>query len=221
MIAAALLLAAAVSPGAFRIEALRREAAAKPAQDSVRLELARALIERHRETGSREMLAEAQRQISATGAGGFERRKLETALLLERGQYRAALDSARALNRRAPDDLELYGFIADAETGLGNFSAAVEAVQWMLDLRPDDMSGQLRAADLRAAHGDRNGAIAMLTDILERTGTPDVSLRAAALTRLARLSLRGGKPSRARRLREEALKLLPDYRPALELEKTR
>jgi tetratricopeptide (TPR) repeat protein len=221
VIAAVLFFAAAISPTALRVAALRQEAAAKPEQHPVRLELARALIERHRETAGAELLPEAERLISRADPKSFERGKLEAALLVERGQPRAALDAAMALNRRAPDDLEVYGVMADAYRGLGNLAEAVKAVQWMLDLRPDEISGRLRAADLRDAYGDSNGASEMLADIYHRIGAADAPARAAVLTRLARLSLRAGKREEGLRMRDEALRLLPDYHPALELEGTR
>ena len=45
-------------------------------------------------------------------------------ILLGRGQFTEALELARKLNAKTPDDLFTYGFIADAATALGDYAAS-------------------------------------------------------------------------------------------------
>ena len=48
-----------------------------------------------------------------------------------------------------PDDIEVHGFLVDANIELGNFDEAVRHAQWMLNLRPGNQEGEKRAARLR------------------------------------------------------------------------
>jgi hypothetical protein len=40
------------------------------------------------------------------------------------------------LNKKVPDVVTVYGYIADANTELGNYPTAVDAIQWMLRIKP-------------------------------------------------------------------------------------
>jgi tetratricopeptide (TPR) repeat protein len=81
--------------------------------------------------------------------------------LLQRHEYRAALELARALHRERPDDIAAYQFMAAAHLGLGNYPEAEKELQWMLDLRVGraDSHGWLLLARFREVTGDIEGAL--------------------------------------------------------------
>jgi predicted Zn-dependent protease len=89
--------------------------------------------------------------------GNLEGEKIHTWLLPGRHEFPAALEAAKALNKKVPDDVLVYGFLADANAELGNYADAERAVQWMLDLRPGNLPGLTRAAYLRELFGTLMG----------------------------------------------------------------
>src|SRR5215472_12077480 len=84
---------------------------------------------------------EALKRSFAIAPDNFEGLKVWTWLLLGRHEFARALESATRLNQRTPDDITLYGYLADANVELGNYDAAVAAAQWMLNLRPRKRGG--------------------------------------------------------------------------------
>ena len=109
-----------------------------------------------------------RRASLAIAPANFEARKLEVWLLLGKHEFARALEAAKALNQQAPDDVMVYGFLADANAELGEYKAAEDAVQWMLDMRPGNLSGLTRAAYLREVFGDVDGAIDLYTAAFSR-----------------------------------------------------
>lgn len=63
-------------------------------------------------------------------------------LLPGRHQFPAAIEAAKILNKKVPDDILVYGFRTDATAELGDYDAAENAAQWMLKLRPGTLPGQ-------------------------------------------------------------------------------
>ena len=113
--------------------------------------LAWALSRRARETADAAFYArgeEALEKSFAIAPGNFDGRKIQVLLLLGRREFAAALESAKKLNQQVPDDVMPYGFMADANAGLGNYKEAEVAAQWMLDLRAGNTPGLTRAAYL-------------------------------------------------------------------------
>ena len=87
----------------------------------------------------------------------------------------------------------------------------------MINLRPGNVPGLLRGADLRAGWGDTDGALEFLTQALQ--ATPDFETRRRGLDsdQDGQCSTRNRKhPRRAEKLDEEALGAFPDYYAALE-----
>ena len=56
-------------------------------------------------------------------------------LLLGKHEFAAALEEAKKLNQRTPDDVMVYGFLTDANVELGNYADAENAANWMMNLR--------------------------------------------------------------------------------------
>jgi tetratricopeptide (TPR) repeat protein len=131
------------------------------------------------------------------------KRDAENALV--QGEPSKALDLARQANRRMPDDLEAYSLLVRAYLKLGKIEDAEKQAQWMLDLRTEHPLSLLRAADVREAIGQWDGAVALLNDAYGRVRTPrekaDILLHAASIQRKA------GRPESAERLTEQARRL--------------
>jgi tetratricopeptide (TPR) repeat protein len=136
-------------------------------------------------------------------------------VLLGRHEFARAGDEAEALNRRVPDDVLVYGLLADAHAELGNYEKAEAAVQWMLDLRPGNVPGLTRAAYLRELFGDVEGAIEMMTMAYQRTSQAEVEDQAWTLTHVAHLELMRGNVEAADQVLQQALGIFPDYHYAL------
>jgi tetratricopeptide (TPR) repeat protein len=125
--------------------------------------------------------------------------------------------AARVLNRRAPDDLGNYAAIVEAGIALKRLDEAEEAAQWMLDLRPDDLTCAEHAALVRAAEGDPEGALELLIPAAKVISPERAFESAWVATESARCELALGHVEKARALVQAALGALPEYHVALAL----
>jgi tetratricopeptide (TPR) repeat protein len=75
-----------------------------------------------------------------------------------RWRYPQSTDLAQRLNARNPDDILIYGVLADGLIQVGDYDKALDSVQWMLHLRADNVPGLTRAAELRRAQRLRRAA---------------------------------------------------------------
>jgi tetratricopeptide (TPR) repeat protein len=210
------LIAAALSASDSRISLLESSLLKEPANLVRRLDLAQAQLERFRYTSEPALLVQAKSNIRIAlekEPENFIARKLEAFASLLAGEYPEALKLARALNKRVPDDVEIYGYLSTAYQALGRLKEAEHEADWMLRLRPQNRESMRRAADLREAFGDNEGALIMLNDLFKATPASETLERAWALARIARLT-RPSNPERAAELAREALKLAPESREA-------
>jgi len=129
---------------------------------------------------------------------------------LGRHEFARARELAMTLNKRIPDDVMVYGLLVDANAALGNYPEAENAAQWMLNLRPGNTPAFLHAADLREIFGEQQGAIQLLTIVMDATASTDVDGRARVLTQMARVNLEIGNLTTAESMLEKALSLLPN-----------
>lgn len=162
--------------------------------------------------GKAEETAEKALKLSP---GNFETLKVRCWLLLGRHEFAKARDLALTLNRKVPDDITVYGFLADANAELGNYKEAVDAAQWMLKLRPGNVAGLTRAAYLRELHGYIPGAIELMRMAYDSVAYPETEERAWILTQIANLELSGGNVAAAERYATGALGVFPGYHYAL------
>jgi tetratricopeptide (TPR) repeat protein len=217
-----LMLPAAVrsaeSPAQASISAAQAVLKGNPESAEAYAALAVALARRARETSDTryydEAQAAAQRSLEIEPANLAAERAL-TWVLLGKHEFAEALGRAQALNTRIPDDVLTYGFLADANVELGNYPAAEEAVQWMLNLRAGNIPALTRAAHLRELFGDVEGALELMIVAHERTDPSEVEDRAWILTHMAHLELMRGRIDLAEPLLDQALLLFPDYHYAL------
>jgi tetratricopeptide (TPR) repeat protein len=181
-------------------------------------DLALALARRARETSDTKFYSQAEEALKKSfvlSPGNFEGEKVRTWVLLGKHEFRLALESAKALNQRVPDDLLVYGYLVDANVELGNYKAAENAAQWMLNLRPGNVPGLTRAAYLRELFGDIEGAKELMRMAYNQVPSSEVEDRAWILTQTAHLEIVAGRVENAEWLAQAALELFPDYHYAL------
>ena len=211
-------VAQATSPAEISIRKAEEQIAKQPNHVAYYSSLAMAYARRARETSDVIWYTKAEETLQRafqTEPDNFEARKVQTWLLLGRHEFAKALEAATVLNKRAPDDLTVYGYLADANAELGNYDAAVKAVQWMLNLRPGNVAGLTRAAYLRELHGDISGASELMHMAYDATPFQEAEDRAWLLTQIAHLELLAGDTAQAEAYATGALGLFPDYHYAL------
>jgi tetratricopeptide (TPR) repeat protein len=181
--------------------------------------LAKALVRRGRETGDPDYYKQAERAVQDSlriEPDNFEALKARVMVLLGQKEYPAALELGKKLNQRIPDDVLMYGLIADASMALGDYKEAETSAQWMLDLRRGNVPGMIRGAALRRVFGEVDGALEWFTSSFKLTSPGETEERAWLLTQIARLRLETGKLDLAERLLRQALEIFPDYYFTLE-----
>lgn len=206
------------SPAERRIASAERAIAANPKLVQPYTDLALALSRRARETGDPVYYDRADQALAsalAIDAGNVEARKLGVWNLLGRHEFERAREAANDLNSQVPDDVLVYGFVADANAELGNYKEAEDAVQWMLDMRPNNLSGLTRAAYLRELFGDVDGALELFTQAFDRMAPTEVEDRAWILSQIGHLLAGSGRTGDADTVLQQALTIFPDYHYAL------
>jgi tetratricopeptide (TPR) repeat protein len=177
-------------------------------------DLAVAYIARARETadpGYYDRAEDALRTSFGLIAENLEGEKAQIMVLQGRGEFSRAFDLARTFNKKTPDDLLLYGFIADAAVELGEYPEAENAVQWMLDMRPGNVPGLLRGAALRRLYGDIPGALQFFSQAYQQMAPTQTEELAWTLTQMADAQLSVGHVDDAEALLRSALQKFPAY----------
>ena len=211
---AAAAQAPALSPAQRAILAAEEQIKKDPKQSQGYNDLAKALVRRGRETGHPDYYQQAARAVQDSlkvEPDNFEGYKARVMVLLGEREDAAALDLARKLNQRIPDDVQVRGLIADACRELGDYAQAEDQTQWMLRLRRGNIPGMVRGAFLRIAFGDAEGALDWLTSAFKLTNPTETEERAWLLTHIARVRLQTGKLELADQLLGQALEIFPEY----------
>jgi tetratricopeptide (TPR) repeat protein len=180
--------------------------------------LAAALLLRARETADSGYCTQAGDYVEKSlklAKDNFEGGQIRTSILLCRHEYREALEAAKTLNKRIPDDVMTYGLLVDANTELGLYKDAETAGQWMLNLRPGNLPALIHAAHLRELFGDLDGSEELMSLAYQSTSPAEGGQRAAILAYMGHLRLRSGMPDAAEKVLMQALTALPDYPEAL------
>src|ERR1700687_3661575 len=105
---------AKLSPAEQSIAAAKKEIDKKPDQFSGYNHLAIALSRRARETSDVHYYAQAEDALKKSlelAPGNMESEKIHVWLLLGRHEFPSALEAAKALNKKNPDDILVYGFM--------------------------------------------------------------------------------------------------------------
>jgi tetratricopeptide (TPR) repeat protein len=180
--------------------------------------LALALSRRAREVSDPRFYDQAETALQKSfviAPGDFDGLRTHVWLLLGKHEFAAALEEAKKLNARMPDDVMTYGFLADANVELGNYGDAETGVDWMLKLRPANLPGLTRAAYLRELYGNIEGSLELMQMAFDSTQPSETEDAAWILTQMAHLKLSQGKTADAEKLVNEALAMFPGYHYAL------
>jgi tetratricopeptide (TPR) repeat protein len=130
-------------------------------------------------------------------------------LAASRHQFQDALDlSQQALAANAYKS-GAYAVQVDALTELGRYDEAVDALQRMVDLRPD-ATAYTRISYARELHGDLAGAISAMQTALD-SGLPGTEGTEWTRVQLANLFFGSGDLDRADSLYQQSLDLYPHY----------
>ncbi len=208
----------AAPPAEMAIEKAEADIARHPEHAPYYNALALAYARRARETSDGQDYAKAEQTLQrsfAIAPDNYDGLKVRASLELGKHEYTQALETATKLNKQAPDDVMVYGFLVDANIELGNYKEAVAAAQWMLDLRAGNIPGLTRAGILRELHGNLNGALELLRTAYDSTPVAETEDRAALATRMSHLSFVLGDLSKAESYASQAVELFPDYPAAL------
>jgi tetratricopeptide (TPR) repeat protein len=210
--------AAKQSPAEQSIAAANRMIEKNPKNYEAYNGLALALARRARETSDPNFYTqgEAALQKSFTIASeNFDGKRIQVWLLLGKHEFAAALDEAKKLNKRTPDDVMVYGFLTDANVELGNYTDAENAANWMMKLRGANQPAVTRAAYLRELFGDIDGALELMNMAYQSNPPSQVEDGAWILTQMAHLHLAVGDTSQAEKELQQALTMFPGYHYAL------
>lgn len=206
------------SPAEIAIANAQKTIQRKPTQFSGYNQLAIALARRARETSDVNFYTQAEEALKKSqqlAPENFEGQKLHVWLLLGRHEFAAALDAAKELNKKMPDDVLVYGFMVDANVELGNYTDAEKSAQWMLNLRPGNMPALTRTAYLRELFGDIDGSYELMQMAFQGTPPTENEDRAWIMNQIAHLDLAVGKTADAENILQQALTIFPGYHYAL------
>jgi tetratricopeptide (TPR) repeat protein len=180
--------------------------------------LALALSRRARETSDVAFYTRAEEALKKSfelSPNNFDGERTAVWLLLGKHEFAAALEKAKELNKKMPDDVMVCGFLTDANVELGSYNDAEKSAQWMLDLRPGNLPGTTRAAYLRELFGDVDGSIELMNMAYQSTPPNEAEDRAWILSQIGHLQITSGKISEADATLQEALAIFPGYHYAL------
>ena len=209
----------AASPAEIAIRQAVASIEKQPAHYRYYNDLAAAYTRRARETADDRWYGQAEESMGkslALSPDNFEALKVKAAIQLGRHEFAEALETATHLNKTAPDDVAVYGYLVDADLALGNYDDAVAAAQWMLNLREGSGPGLTYAANLRRLYGNFEGALELLRKAYDVVAPSETEEQARLLTLMAQAELEGGRLQQAEADADAALAAFPDYDSALD-----
>ena len=179
--------------------------------------LCAAYMQKARETGDFGMNAKAQAALDRAlriAPGDLEVLKYQALLLLTYHRFNEALDVARRAQQLRPRDDDLLGALTDALVELGDYEAAAESAQAMIDLRPDAAS-YARVSYQRSLRGDTAGAIAAMRLAVQAANPGNPEEGAWCRVHLGYELMNAGKLAEAEHEFDLALATFPQYHMAL------
>jgi len=209
-----------ISPAEERIQASEKAIQSNPQRYQAYNDLAFALVSRGRETADAKYYRQAAEAVETSlllAPDNFEALKAQVEVLLGQRRWQEARESARSLNRDIPDDVPVWGYLAEAASELGDYDEAVKTAQWMLDLRRNNTRGLLRAADLRVIYGYLDGALDFYNQACQQVPPHEAEQVAFIFTRMAGVELMRGRLESAQKFLDPAIQQFPDYYLSLEM----
>ncbi len=205
------------TPADLRIQTAQQAISQSPNKPEGYNLLASAFMQKARETGDFGFNARAEGTLVRSlevDPENYDALKLRAKLLLTYHRFGDALLVARRAQALRPDDHDNYGAITDALVELGEYAAAIDAAQKMVDLRPDSAS-YARVSYLRSLHGDGEGAVEAMKVAVKAASPNDPEGAAWYRVHLGDELMNTGKRREADREYDSALYLFPDYPLAL------
>jgi tetratricopeptide (TPR) repeat protein len=213
--AAAAALPPAPTPNAStdkRISVLQATVRAAPERADGWTLLAGAYLQKVRETGDAGFYLRAQGAVDRAlslrpdDAGALTQR---SALELSRHDFRAGLRDAQRARALAPAVTQPFGALVDALVELGRYPQAADALQQMVDRKPD-LAAYARVSYFRELHGDLGGALDAIDRAVSAGGAvPEQD--AYVRTLLGNLELQRGRVDSAVRAYRRALTAMPGF----------
>lgn len=206
------------TPADLRIRAGENQIKLRPDKPDGYNLLASAWMQKARETGDFGFNAKADEALNNSlrvAPDNYDALKLRAKLLLTYHRFREGLDLALRAQSIRPTDHDVYGALTDAYVELGEYPAAIEAAQKMVDLRPDAAS-YARVAYLRSLHGDTEGAIDAMQVAVKSSNPKDPEAAAWARVHLGLELAQAGKLAEAELEFDKALLTFPGHKLALD-----
>jgi tetratricopeptide (TPR) repeat protein len=187
----------------------------KPDTSHYQVLLAGAYVQKARETTDYSYLDRASAVLeNVLGANGsdYDAQRLRTETLLERHLFAQAAEASRRLIAIDPADPWNWGTLGDALIEIGDYDAAADAYQKMVQLRPD-LASYHRAAHYRFLVGDSAGAIDIMKKAVE-AGSASAENVAWCMVELGNIYFKTAQRQLAKDTFREALRAFPNYHPA-------
>jgi tetratricopeptide (TPR) repeat protein len=188
-----------------------------PAESEPYRMLATAYMRKQRQCGDPDYYRRAEAAVRKSlelEPGSYDSRKLLCWVLAGEHRFAEARELSQVCIEEHPEDWWNYGNLADAEMELGDYPAAVAAVQRMVDRKPN-LSSYARAAHLRELHGDPEGALEALAMALDAGSARDAEALAWCRVQKGQVLFNMGRPREADEEYARALELQAGYHLAL------
>jgi tetratricopeptide (TPR) repeat protein len=143
----------------------------------------------------------------------FDALCVQSTVLLSQHHFTEGLEVAKKLVAAYPDAAFGYGSLCDAHVELGNYTAAVEAADKMVSMRPD-LRSYSRVSYLREIHGDTEGAKQAM-ELAVKSGVAGLERTEWCRVQLAKLHETTNNLKKAEELYQMSLAARTDYPFAL------
>ena len=196
-----------------RIDDMEARLRAQPDDTGAAVLLADALLRQARATNDGRPAGRASEVLHAAlkeHPGQYDVLRLLGAIYLSQHRFRDALEVARRSRDLRPDDAWNYGVMGDAQIELGEYSAAFDAFDKMMALRPNAAS-YARVAYARELQGDVDGALAAMQLAAKATAPNDPEAQAWYAAQTGELYVKLHQLDVADREFRRAMFLFPNY----------
>ncbi len=182
------------------IAAMDTRLSANPADSTAAVQLAQALLRQSRVNGDGGLILRADQalqQVLEHDPTNYDVEQTRGLLLLSAHKFQQAVEVGARCNRVRPLDPVNLGIIGDGQLELGNYDAAFDAFDQMMQLRPGAAS-YARVAYAREIQGNLEGALAAMR--LAAAAVPGTDLESLAWHRsqIGELLLKLGRADEAR-----------------------
>jgi tetratricopeptide (TPR) repeat protein len=200
-----------------RLRVAEKKLKARPSDPDVYAELTTAYMEKARESGDAAFYGRAEAACNKAlelNPKSYAAIRLRSWVYSGQHRFREALTAARQALAIDPKDPWNYGTLVDALIELGRYQEGAEAIQRMVDLRPDS-AAYTRASYVRELFGDPAGAIDIMSMAVGAAGSRDREHGAWCRVHLGNLLFNIGRLQEAESQYQAALQVFPDYHFAL------